>query len=131
MFFKTCIGDFHPQSATFFGVWEVGRIVGLELPFARDASAIPCIFHQMTEGAFLRIQNAKVGPVPVVVLACHDLHTSGGAERLGVGMGETQSVGCQLIDVWGLVRFTSVASDSFDPNIIGHDKNDVGFGGGS
>lgn len=64
-------------------------------------------------------------PVPVVVLAGHDLQAGGSAKRLGIGVGEAESGFGQLIDVGRLVVRAPVASETFDPNVIGHDEDDI------
>ncbi len=63
----------------------------------------------------------------MVVLARHDLDARRRAQRLRVGSGEADSLGGHAIQVRRLVRGTAVATEPLDPNVIGHDQQDVGF----
>ena len=64
----------------------------------------------------------------MVVFARHDLHPGGRAERLGVGVGETNASCRQLVDVWGPVGGSSITTESLNANIISQDEQDVWFG---
>jgi hypothetical protein len=59
--------------------FEVGRVIAVELPFARDAGLVSGIAHHVTERDFAWWQYAERLPVSKVVLARHELHTSGRA----------------------------------------------------
>ena len=107
--------------------FEVGRVVAIELPFARDAGLISGIAHHVTKRDFARWQHPERLPVSKIVLARHELHTSGRAERLSVGVVKSNAAAGQLIESRSLVRSPAIAAEAFVAEVVRHDQHDVGF----
>ena len=115
----------HAGIAATVGIGEIGRIVGVELPLAGNQRVVAETTHDVAEGARALRQDAERFPVPVVVFAGHNLHPSGRAEGLGIGVGETDTLLRQLVDMRCGVGLAAVATESFDANIVGHDQENI------
>ena len=99
MLVETRLRYFHSLAAPAIGIGEVRRVIGVQLPFPRDTSYVARFLHQVSKSFFLWIENSEIGPVPVVVSARHDLHAGRRTEGLRIGMGETQSLFRQFVDL--------------------------------
>ena len=62
----------------------------------------------------------------MIVLSSHQLYPGWSAERLGISMGEPKSLPGHAVDIRGFIGRASIASKSFNANIIRHDQEDVG-----
>ena len=83
----------------------------------------------MAKGLFLGIQHAKGHIIAMVVFARHQLHPGRGAQRGRIAVVKTHPVFRQLIQVRGLVTFTTISAQGLVTEIIGHNKNDIGVFG--
>ena len=57
---KAGIFGMHTSGASFRGVWKVGRIVAVELPFSRDTGLVSGFLHEVTECFFGGTKATKV-----------------------------------------------------------------------
>ena len=86
----------------------------------------------MAEGALFRVHDAEGLPVAEVVLAGHELHPGGGAERLREGVAEEHAFGGEAVEVGRFVGLAAVAAQAFVAEVVGQDEEDVGaFGLGA
>ena len=83
----------------------------------------------MAERLFFRIKNAKVLPVAMVILASHQLNSRWRTERLSVRVCEPNSLGRHSIEIGCAIGSATIATNAFDPDIVGHDQQDVGARG--
>ena len=128
MLVETCLRHLHALSTATFGVWEIRWIIRLQLPLAGNAGSVACILHQVAEGSFFWVKDTEVRPVAMVVFASHDLHAGRRAERLGVGVGETNATFGQLVDVWGPVGGSSITAETLNANVISQDEQNIRLG---
>ena len=107
---------------------ETGRIIALQLPFAHYAGAVSSLGHPVAEGFFFGFQNPKGMPVSPIVFPRHQGHPRRGAERKGMGIGKAHPVLCQSIQNRGFVGYTSIATERFRAQVVGHDQDDIWLG---
>ena len=125
VFIESGVTRMHAGIAATVGIGEIGRIVGGELPLAGNQRVVAETTHDVAERARALRQDAERFPIPVVVFAGHDLHPGGGAEGLGIGVGEADTLLRQLVNMGCGVGLSAVATESFDANIVGHDQEDI------
>ena len=88
MLIEASLCDLHTFVSASVGVRKIGWVVGLQLPFSRDASIVPGLLHKVSKSSFLGIKDSKVCPVSVVVLTGHYLDSGGSTKRLRISMCE-------------------------------------------
>jgi hypothetical protein len=71
------------------------------------------------------IQNPKADPVAIVVETCHQLQSRVGAKRLRVCVLEAKPFRSELVNVRRFVARAAITPNAFDPNIVGHDQDDI------
>ena len=96
-----------------------------ELPLAGDRGCVSGVAQDVAKGDGFRIEEAEFDVIPVVVDAGHDLDAGRGADWLRVGVVESDPAGRQGIEVRCLVLSGPVARQVLDPDVIGHDHDDV------
>ena len=108
-------------------LWHfVGRVIGMELPFACDAGLVAGAGEQVAKGNFVGCDQAEADVVAEVVLAGHQLDAGRRAQGLDVGVFKADSGACHAIEHRGCVRGPSVCPDRFVSEVVGHDQNDIG-----
>ena len=119
------IGDLHALAATQMGAGIAWWVVTLQLPFPSDAGAVPSLLQVMTKRLHFRIERAEVEPIPIVVLAGHQLHARVRAQRLSIRVAKLDAFGGQAIEYRRLVARAAITSNSLHTDVISHDEDDI------
>ena len=101
--------------------------VAAQLPFADHGGAVASLPDALRKGGLVGVHVAERHVVAVVVETGHGLHSRGGAERLGVSVGVHQALGCEPVDVGGLIFGSALAYECFGSYVVRQEKDDVGL----
>ena len=120
------IGASHPRPPSLRRPGVVHRIIAVQLPFPGDQRPVARLLHQMAEGPLLFRQDSEALPVAVLEAARHQLHAGVRAERLGIGVVETNPLTGQAVQHRRRVGVAAVGAQGFVAQIVRQDQDDVG-----
>ena len=123
---ETRIARVHPAVSSFGRPGKIGRVVRIQLPFSKYARGVPGPPHAMADRHRVGRHQTESDPIAMVVQTGHQLHPSGGTQRLCVRVGKPNPTRGHAVDVRGPVRRAAVTSEPLDADVVGHDQNHIG-----
>ncbi len=119
------VPDAMPVKASFF--WGDASLSSQQLPLARHGRGVALGFEVIGECRFALRENAKVDVIKHVRFSGHQIHATGRAQRSRVAVIEAYALGREPIEARGREFFAPVGAETFIPDIIRHDEDDVEF----
>ena len=103
----------------------VRRVIGIQLPLARDAGVVPGFREDMPERNLIRAHQPKREIVPEIVLARHQRNPRRRAQRQDMTLVKPHPIRRHLIQPRRRVRRSAVYSDGLVTEVVGHDHDDI------